>query len=30
MMHCYSDLARSEIHHVYLEGARTLRSDLAD
>ena len=30
MLHCYSDLPRSAIRHVYLEGARSLRADLAD
>ena len=30
MMHCYTELARSEVRHVYLEGARTLRADLAE
>ena len=30
MLHCYSERARSEIRHVYLEGARALRTDLAD
>jgi chorismate mutase len=30
MLHCYTDLPRAEIRHVYLEGARSLRSDLAD
>jgi len=30
MMHCYTDAPRAEIRHVYLEGARVLRSDLVD
>lgn len=30
MMHCYTELARAEVRHVYLEGARALRTDLAD
>jgi chorismate mutase len=30
MLHCYTDLPRAEIRHVYLEGARSLRTDLAD
>jgi chorismate mutase len=30
MIHCYSDRPRAEIRHVYLEGARVLRADLAD
>jgi chorismate mutase len=30
MMHCYSALPRAEVRHVYLEGARALRVDLAD
>jgi chorismate mutase len=28
LAHCYSERARSEIRHVYLEGAVSLRSDL--
>lgn len=28
LVHCYSDRARSEVQHVYLEDARSLRSDL--
>ena len=28
MMHFYGDQARDALHHVYLEGARTLRDDL--
>jgi chorismate mutase len=30
LVHCYSDRPKSEIHHVYLEGARVLRADLAE
>jgi chorismate mutase len=30
LLHCYSERPRSEIRHVYLEGARALRADLAD
>lgn len=30
MMHTYTDRARGELHHVYLEGARTLRDDLPE
>jgi chorismate mutase len=30
LLHCYTELSRAEIRHVYLEGARSLRSDLAD
>lgn len=30
MMHLYTDRARSELHHVYLEGARALRDDLPE
>jgi chorismate mutase len=28
MIHLTSDRPRSELHHVYLEGARNLRDDL--
>jgi chorismate mutase len=28
MMHFYGAQARNELHHVYLEGARSLRDDL--
>lgn len=28
LIHLNTDLARSELHHVYLEGARNLRDDL--
>ena len=28
MMHFYGEQPRSELHHVYLEGARSLRDDL--
>ncbi|HEX2849282.1 MAG TPA: chorismate mutase [Acidimicrobiales bacterium] len=30
MMHLTTDRARSELHHVYLEGARDLRDDLPE
>jgi chorismate mutase len=30
MMHCYSDRARKDIRHVFLEGAKSLRADLAE
>lgn len=30
LMHCETELTRAEIRHVYLEGARALRTDLAD
>jgi chorismate mutase len=30
MMHFYGEQSRGELHHVYLEGARTLRDDLPD
>lgn len=30
LIHCYSERTRAEVHHVYLEDARTLRSDLAE
>src|SRR4029078_2288060 len=30
MMHCCGEQARGGLHHVYLEGARTLRDDLPD
>lgn len=30
LMHAYSTRARSEIHHVYLNEARTLRDDLPE
>jgi len=30
MMHIYTALARNELHHVYLEGARELRDDLPE
>ena len=30
LMHLNTDRARSELHHVYLEGARGLRDDLPD
>ncbi|MFP5326907.1 MAG: chorismate mutase [Acidimicrobiia bacterium] len=30
LMHVMTDKARSELHHVYLEGARGLRDDLPE
>ncbi len=30
LVHCYSEKSRGEIRHVYLEGARVLRADLAE
>ena len=30
MMHFYGDQSRNDLHHVYLEGARTLRDDLPE
>lgn len=30
MMHCYTERSRTELHHVYLEGARSLRDDLPE
>jgi len=30
MMHFYGEQTRGDLHHVYLEGARTLRDDLPD
>jgi chorismate mutase len=30
MMHVFTDKARAELHHVYLEGARGLRDDLPE
>ena len=30
LMHLYTDRTRSELHHVYLEGATTLRDDLPE
>jgi chorismate mutase len=30
MMHFYGDQSRDDVHHVYLEGARTLRDDLPE
>ncbi len=30
MMHLNTELTRAELHHVYLEGARSLRDDLPD
>lgn len=30
LMHCYTGRDRSELHHVYLDGARALRDDLPE
>ncbi len=30
LMHLYTERSRSELHHVYLEGARSLRDDLPE
>ena len=30
LVHCYSDRPREELRHVFLEGAASLRADLAD
>jgi chorismate mutase len=30
MIHCYTDRPREALHHVYLEGARSLRDDLPE
>ena len=30
LLHFYSERSRSELHHVYLEGARGLRDDLPE
>ncbi len=30
LMHCYTARARSQLHHVYLDGARALRDDLPE
>ncbi len=30
LMHLFTDRSRSELHHVYLEGARGLRDDLPE
>jgi chorismate mutase len=30
MIHCYTDTPRDRLHHVYLEGARSLRDDLPE
>jgi chorismate mutase len=30
LVHCYSDRSRTEVQHVYLEEARTLRADLPE
>ena len=29
-MHLYTERTRAELHHVYLEGATTLRDDLPE
>jgi chorismate mutase len=30
MMHFYGEQSRADVHHVYLEGARSLRDDLPE
>jgi len=30
MIHCYTEKDRNTLHHVYLEGARSLRDDLPE
>jgi chorismate mutase len=30
LVHCYTERPREELHHVYLEGARSLRDDLPE
>ena len=30
LVHCYTERSGDELHHVYLEGARTLRDDLPE
>ncbi|MEX0666048.1 MAG: chorismate mutase [Acidimicrobiia bacterium] len=30
LVHCYTDKDRSDLHHVYLDGARALRDDLPE
>jgi chorismate mutase len=30
LMHVYTDKSRTDLHHVYLQGTRTLRDDLPD
>jgi chorismate mutase len=30
MMHFYGEQKRADLHHVYLEGARSLRDDLPE
>ena len=30
LMHIYTDKARNELHHIYLEGAKGLRDDLPE
>ena len=29
-MHLYTERSRDELHHVYLEGAKSLRDDLPE
>ncbi len=30
LVHCYTERSRTELHHVYLDGARSLRDDLPE
>ncbi len=30
LVHCYTDRPRDQLHHVYLDGARSLRDDLPE
>lgn len=30
LIHCYTDRPRDQLHHVYLDGARSLRDDLPE
>jgi chorismate mutase len=30
LVHCYTERNRDDLHHVYLDGARTLRDDLPE
>ena len=30
LMHLYTERRRNELHHVYLDGARSLRDDLPE
>jgi chorismate mutase len=30
LVHCYTERPRDQLHHVYLDGARTLRDDLPE